>query len=317
MAYQFRVRFNLAERVRIQAAAPELRLASAAEDGKAVTLRPSNPNSEFGEAEELVLLGYPYESEYEAETDARRWVVWLKAAFARLKIGANFGGRGPSGVLTNAGLLWLEETHGRRVLNDVHGVMVFEAEPEPLFMKTSVQAVVGKPGDQVLEMTRAAARLNVAMSRREQLAYDLYSASFSEGSADARFLMLMTSIETLLEPQPRSEHVREHINGLIEATRRSSLPRGEIDSINGSLRWLHRESIGQAGRRLAQSLGDRRYGHDESPAPFFQRCYQMRSDLTHGREPRPTWGDVNQLAAPLEVFVGDLLAGALRDEPRT
>jgi hypothetical protein len=140
MAYQFRVRFNLAERVRIQAAAPELRLASAAEDGKAVTLRPSNPNSEFGEAEELVLLGYPYESEYEAETDARRWVVWLKAAFARLKIGANFGGRGPSGVLTNAGLLWLEETHGRRVLNDVHGVTVFEAEPEPLFMKTSVQA---------------------------------------------------------------------------------------------------------------------------------------------------------------------------------
>lgn len=49
------------------------------------------------------------------------------------------------------------------------------------------------------------------MTEREQLAYALYSASFSESSADARFVMLMMAAETLIKPQPRSETVAEHL----------------------------------------------------------------------------------------------------------
>ena len=191
---------------------------------------------------------------------------------------------------------------------------MFVSEPSPKFAKTGVTAVVGKPGDRVVEMVQAAARLNIAMTERERLAYDLYSASFSESSADARFVTLMMAAETLIEPQPRSEAVAAHVRELVSATQTSSLRREEVESVVGSLRWLYNESVGQAGRRLAQSLGDRRYA-DEEPQRFFTRCYDLRSKLVHGQYPRPERGDVDQRAATLEVFVSDLLAGRLRDEP--
>ena len=315
MAYTFRVRFKLGSRVRIQSDANELTLADEAAGRESVRLRPRDRDVEFGDADELVLTGEPYEGEEAAEEAARRWVARLQSTFARLNIGADFGGRAPTSVVTDAGLRWLEETTGeRRMLNDVHGIMVFESEPPPKFAAAGVTAVVGKPGERVVAMVQAAVRFNIAMTEREQLAYDLYSASFSEESADARFAMLMMAAETLIEPQPRSEAVAAHVRELISATEASSLRRDEIESILGSLRWLYSESIGQAGRRLAQSLGERRYA-DEEPRLFFTRCYDLRSKLVHGQLPRHDRGEVNLRAAALEVFVSDLLAGRLRDEP--
>jgi len=315
MAYAFRVRFTLGRRVRIQSDADELTLTDEANGAESVRLRPRNRDVGFGDADDLVLAGEAYEGEEAAEEAAGRWVARLQSAFARLNIGADFGGRAPTGVFTDAGLRWLEEMTGEgRVLNDVHGIMVFESEPLPKFASTGVTAVVGKPGDRVVEMVQAAARLNIAMTERERLAYDLYSASFSESSADARFVTLMMAAETLIEPQPRSEAVAAHVRELVSATQTSSLRREEVESVVGSLRWLYNESVGQAGRRLAQSLGDRRYA-DEEPQRFFTRCYDLRSKLVHGQYPRPERGDVDQRAATLEVFVSDLLAGRLRDEP--
>jgi hypothetical protein len=313
MAYTFRVRFKLS-RVRIQSEAAELRINNEADGRGSVTLRPRDSGVELGDADELVLTGEPYASDQAAVAAARRWVTRLRRAFARLNIGADFGGRAHTGAFTDAGLRWLEEMTGeRRMLNDVHGIMVFESEPAPKFAKTGVTAVVGKPGERVIEMVEAAVRLDVAMTEREELAYDLYSASFSEQSADARFVMLMMAAETLIEPQPRSQEVAALVGELIATTERSSLPPDEITSIIGSLKWLYSESIGQAGRRLAESLGDRRYAEEE-PRRFFTRCYDLRSKLVHGYHPRPERGEVDALAATLEVFVSDLLAGALRDE---
>lgn len=314
MAYTFRVRFKLS-RVRIQSeAAAELRINDEADGRGAVTLRPRDAGIELSDADELVLTGEPYASDEAAAAAAQRWVTRLRRAFARLNIGADFGGRAHTSAFTDAGLRWLEETtRERRMLNDVHGIMVFESEPAPKFAKSDVTAVVAKPAERVIEMVETAARLGVAMTEREELAYDLYSASFSEQSADARFVMLMMAVETLIELQPRSQEVAALVGELIATTERSSLPPGEITSIIGSLNWLYSESIGQAGRRLAKSLGDRRYAEEE-PGRFFTRCYDLRSKLVHGYHPRPERGEVDARAATLEVFVSDLLAGALRDE---
>lgn len=75
----------------------------------------------------------------------------------------------------------------------------------------------------------------------------------------------------------------------------------------GALRWLAKESISQAGKRtVAALLGAREY-EGRQPAEFFAHVYQMRSNLVHGNLPYPTFKEVGAIAAPLEVFVSDLL----------
>jgi hypothetical protein len=85
------------------------------------------------------------------------------------------------------------------------------------------------------------------------------------------------------------------------------------EAIIGSLRALQQESVGQAGRRLARSLGEREY-MGESPPTFFARRYELRSSLVHGHYPRPDFGEVGTRAANLEGFVGDLLGAPLLED---
>lgn len=140
----------------------------------------------------------------------------------------------------------------------------------------------------------------------------LYGASFFQKGPDARYLMLMAALEALIEPQPRPATSIEHVKRLIKLTHESGLPEPEIKSMAGTLEWLKEESIGQAGRRLAKRLGERRYmDGDETPVQFFTQCYKLRSNLVHGHVPRPTESDVGSRAANLEVFVGHLVSGEL------
>jgi hypothetical protein len=204
----------------------------------------------------------------------------------------------------------LEFQTGKRTLDDVHGTMTFECDPPPLFVSWPIELTVGKSPELLLRAIEVALSRGHVMTPRRQMAYDLFGASFFTVTADARFMMLMMAVETLIEPQPRADEVRRHVSSLIETTERSGLDRKEIASLIGSLRWLLNDSISRAGRRLARSLGDRRY-MDEPVETFFSRCYEMRSSLAHGEFPPPSRDEVNVRAASLEVFTGHLICGDL------
>jgi hypothetical protein len=104
-----------------------------------------------------------------------------------------------SRFLERYGLKWLEEQHGARILNNAHGTIVYECEPPPRFVHQEVSAVVGKPEGRAIAALRAASQLGIQTTDQEKLAYDLYSGSFFQPAADARFLMLMMALETLIE----------------------------------------------------------------------------------------------------------------------
>ncbi len=74
----------------------------------------------------------------------------------------------------------------------------------------------------------------------------------------------------------------------------------------GSLSWLRKQSISQAARSLASTLGDRLYMQESAPK-FLARCYDLRSQLVHGHEQMPAFDEVNQRGAELERMVGDLI----------
>jgi hypothetical protein len=284
-----------------------------ADDKENVTLRAPTGASHIADTDRLSVIGRPFDSEAEAMEAGTRWRCILTRAFAGLNIGADFGERAVTGAFTEFGLRELTEQHGGRFLNDAHGLMAFECEPWPRFASASAEVSVGRPEAAVLEAVANAVGEATTMSDRDRLAYDLYSASFSQPSADARFVMLMMAVETLLNPRARPPDVVEHVEGLIAATRQSDLPKNEKDSLVGSLRYQLLQSIGQAGRELATRLGDRQYMGDDPPR-FFGKCYDLRSRLVHGGYPRPSRGDVDQHAAELELFVANLLSADLPPE---
>lgn len=80
------------------------------------------------------------------------------------------------------------------------------------------------------------------------------------------------------------------------------------DSMLGSLkRDRMQESITQAGRRLARSLGERTYA-DEPADRFFVQCYRLRSELVHGNDPLPPIDEIRRRTPALRQFVRDLLS---------
>lgn len=310
MTFSFRIRFELSDITKIDHALPELSIATAT--GEDLALR-SVGGEPISQASRLALVGHGYGSKEDAEQRGRLWLTTLHRALARINVGADFGDRAPGGGFTPVGLRWLEAQGGRaRALQDIHGLMVFDATPWPRFASSQATPTVRRPAERLVRALNTAADIRISLSDRERTAFDLYSASFFAHSlVDARFLMLMMALETLIEPQPRSGEAVAHVDALIEKTRQADLPKNEIESLSGTLQWLRRESIGQAGRRLLQQLDNRRYGDNELPGKFFTACYDLRSALVYGTHPRATFSDVNSRVAGLELMVSDLLAGEL------
>ncbi|MGW9032685.1 hypothetical protein ACWGQ5_53880 [Streptomyces sp. NPDC055722] len=256
------------------------------------------------DATNLVIRGEGYATQNDAAREGERWRDVISRAFARVHLAADFGDRQPVNALTKAGEAWLAERVGHPVLGHLPGVTVFEDQPGLRFVAAPSLAGCKRPSEERnrLVLTQAA-QLHDPLDGPERLAFDLYSGSFFQPSADSRLLMLTMAIETLLDLQPRSDAAKAHVTAMIEATEANAdLTHSERESLRGSLKWLRDESIGQAGRRLARTLEPRTYS-GKAPAAFFTRCYEMRSALTHGYVPRPNRHEVAGLAASLELFV--------------
>ena len=156
------------------------------------------------------------------------------------------------------------------VLDDEHGLMVYRTEPTPRFV--SVGATILKlsaQGARLRTALAAAVKRRERVTEREEVAYNLFSASFFDSSPDARLILLVMAVESLLHPADRSAAARSHVARLIETTHASTeLDAQERDSLVGSLRWLQKESITASGTELVRAtLGDRTYG-EESAAGF-------------------------------------------------
>jgi hypothetical protein len=192
--------------------------------------------------------------------------------------------------------------------------MVYEAEPPPRFASFTADARRGVSRDHFERVfSNAVAQAN-ALTERDRLSIELVNASFFQRSADSRFLVLIMAIEALIDQLPRSTEAIAHVDSIITSTQEAeSLSTDEKRSLLENLKRLKFESINQAGRRLAEArLGERSYMNKKAPS-FFSHCYSIRSRLVHGEHPLPTQEQIGSVVAQLEVFVSDLVSGALRD----
>jgi hypothetical protein len=307
VTYSFRVRLDRSPTDTIQTEANEIVIN--VEEDSVRRLKLHNPDrvGTILHATQLVLTGDGYETEGEAFAAGERYQDALTVALARHRIGADFGLRAPKGMFTESGLAMLQQQLGQPVLNSVHGLMTFNTEPRPRFALFSAKPLRGVNQGMFERSFSAAVAARPKLTDREKLAYSLFNASFFRESADSRFLLLMMAVEALLEPAPRSNAERTHVEWLIQSTREADLSAEARNSMVGALRWLLNESISHAGRRLsADRLGNRIY-LDMPASKFFSHCYGLRSSLVHGSTPYPTFETVSTAVGQLEVFVSDLL----------
>ncbi len=311
--FSFRVRFHRCPKHTLNIAVHRLELPT--EPGYPPVLLTCHPDGTLiQDSTTWVFKSEGWPSEDAAKNAATKYIHSIIRTLARLRIGADFGGRAPQSGFLPYGLAMLEEQSGSRVLNDVHGLMLYESEPPPHFTTIKAKALRGVPQTHFERVFLRAVENFEELTDREELAIELFNSSFFQHTSDSRFVVLMMAVEALLDPSPRSEAAVAHVASMIKATQDAgSLTGDERNSLLGSLKWLKAESISQAGRRLAGThLGTRCYMEKEAPA-FFTYCYGIRSRLVHGNAPFPTQDEVGFAVGELEQFVSDLLSGRLRD----
>lgn len=304
--FSFRIRFTLPDRERINLHEQSWSLPLGGNGLGSVSLRAVGGGA-IRDSADLVLRGSGYPDSDTAHQTAEVVRDLITIAFARARVAADFGDRAPSSGFFEAGLRMLKEQHGGRVLNDIHGVQVFESEPPPRFARVSAKPQIGRSGARVKACIAQLAPASPRLRPQVRTAYDLYAASFRANRLEARFLLLMVALETFIDRRPRGEEARTLISQFMTQVENGELSQPEQESLLGSLRWMMDESIGQAGRRLANTLLGHTYA-DMQPERFFTVCYAERGRLVHGAMSNDGWNRINALVAPLETFVGDLIS---------
>lgn len=307
MGYRFRLRVDLASLSHLNLEDEEL-LFNEPDAPHFVRLRQADqPDPKpLSEARSLQLTGGDYATEEAARAAGSSWPSRLRRFLIAIRTGADFGERAFDGFATKEALAELAAQNGfPLLLLDTHSLTVFESEPEPRFAKLSVAAMRSAGTEQIREAIGVALGTSAPLPDRVRIAYDLMSASMSLAD-EARLMLLMMALETLLEVPQRSEPSLTFVDGLIKQVSESALPRDDRNSLLGAMQWLRLESIGRTGRTYVAGLEPKTY-RGMPPRAFFTRCYEVRSDLVHGAVPRPTREEVDPLAADLEVMVNDLL----------
>lgn len=311
--FSFRVRFNRSpeDTINIDASKWEWNIG---ENTPSLILCTHKKEETIKDSKTWVFKSDGWASEKEAYQAASKCIDALALTLVRLRIGADFGNRAPKSGFTYHGLAMLEAQSGHRVLNDVHGLMVYESEPPPRFASTELNVLLGKSQDQFEKIFSHALACNRILTERERLSLELFNTSFFQKSNESRILLLVMSIEALLEPSPRCSVAASYVQSIIEATNISKeLCSKDKKSLLGSLQWLRYESINQTGRKLAEDrLKGRTYMNKEAPS-FFTYCYKLRSQIAHGNRRFPSQQEIGSAVSPLVMFVSDILSGELRE----
>jgi hypothetical protein len=263
-------------------------------------------SSTIGDSKWLALYGERYSSEDEAASAGNHWRDAFERALAAFRVAADFGERNTDGWLHPRMLAIASEASGGPVLNDVHGLMVIPADQNVSLFRGSASGFATQSVE-ALRLTLASG-LNRRRHAQQRLAFDLYSAGLMAQSVDAKFLLLIAAVESLMTEFNRAAEVQILVDALVLKVTQATIDAVEKERLTSAVSRLKVASFGQQGTQLALSLGDREYAGD-SAVKFFKRCYRIRGRVTHGSATRPSQEDLTAITGGLTQFVGDLLAG--------
>ncbi len=314
--YSYRLRVNLPSSFNLSIDAPEADISDLLD--YTVRISSGRRDIDISKSKSVVFSASGFKTIDEAQSQGARFSDLLTIALSKLQRAADFGSRSPKGRFTDYGISELFKQSKGKVLNDEHGLMVYEDEPNLSFLRSYPPSIsLGRNQSDLTLALKESLSARLPLSPSIRLAFDLYSYSYFQRSQDARLLMLMMALEVLFDVKPRPIESVSLINRFIDELQSSeNISTSEKSSLIGAMNSMRKESISQAGRRFVTNhLGALEY-MGMPCTNFFTHAYSIRSRLIHGNDPFPEWQEVSKTAANLEKLVADAIyAVASSDAP--
>lgn|GEM_PF-1738212 len=252
-------------------------------------------NGPIGKSENIILRTVPLSSAEEAEKIGSLAEKALLFATTKIKSGVDLGKNSPKSMLTPFGLDTIRQKNellnDHVMLNDFLGLTLVDASKPAAFIEfPPVQPIIGTPIENFIEAFFEGFQLAPLVTARSQLALELFSAARFEVSLRARFLILVSAIESITDRLPRAQDALDLISqmeSLFNSTKINDADRGQM---RGTFKDLKLRSIAGSSKDMIEQY----CGKDK--AKFFSKCYTARSDLVHtGRTNFDLGGHIQQL----------------------
>jgi hypothetical protein len=242
----------------------------------------ASPSGSLREAKWLSIRMGGFSSDDEARQHALELTDRLLVVGGIRTMGFDFGQNRVTAGLFNVFRNALERENGFRIRDNIHGLDVFEEDPEQetRFFSVEAHASVTEPPALFSEVFRQIRAATVTLSERQRIALELMNDSLFPASPDAQLLIRVSAMEVLADQGDRPLGVRNVLGRLVDM-----LPQMDADGedkriVREILLNLTKESIGQASRRKVRALlGDDRIAE-------FNLIYRARSELVHAGKGR-------------------------------
>lgn len=261
------------------------------------------------ETNEVVLNCSGFETEEEAFLQGRKLQKCLSVCGAMLKRGIDVG---KEKTLTGSSqyLKEIAEKQGVQLINDVHGLSVYRDDIETkVITGLAPTVVVSFKTEKFISTLENAYSLAPEFTEMEKIAFDLYNSSYFETTPTARFLTLVSAVETMSKIDNMEEEVIKLIDNLITLSKQSKLDKKNKNSVVNRLRILKKQSISASTRQLIQKY----LGEDESR--LFSKIYNIRSGLLHDGVLRCNANEFAEKLKQLEKMVSQLLLNTIEAKP--
>jgi hypothetical protein len=195
---------------------------------------------------------------------------------------------------------------GIELRGDPHGLVIYPDDPSIQFMSIQATAVVSSPIARFKERFNKYSEIGPPITDEQALGLELYSLSHFEASARARFVTLISAIESTVTPIDRGTAAQAHLDSLIQLTQASTLDEAEKKTLLNALGNLKTESITTACRRFVQTYGQ------ENDVLLWQECHSARHKLLHSGKATKS---INELLPKLDSLVRSVLIESVLRSP--
>jgi hypothetical protein len=201
----------------------------------------------------------------------------------------------------------LKLQHGVNVEDDFIGVKVVPSQT--IFIGSGPMTIHSSSSiKRFEELFNKYIGLKYKKSERLLRAIEIYNSStyLNVVNQSARFILLMSAIEALIEQEKVSKRLQNSLDSYIKRINSLKIDQEEKISIIGSINYLKSISIKRSGKILVKSLltNEKKY-NGFLPPTFFSKAYDLRSIFVH--EGITKTKDLNIKTIQMQDFVKDIM----------